>query len=223
MAVKFQKGMVAPPEGLTGLGNWISDHRELVFPALAVILVLGYNFLAWNAVGRDPARGTIIPLFHPPKGMSPALMHYIGNMGFKQTGWTAFTASIFDLGVKGLVQIDKTGKTMTITSTGTASEKLPPGEQGVYNYIRSKGKVTVDKTDGPKLNEKRGELVTAIERENREVYFKNNVLYTLGGVALGCYRWAAWCCSRCSTRSSSWSRWSSPSSLASSSASSSEV
>jgi hypothetical protein len=183
-AVKFQKGILVAPEGLTGIGNWISDHRELVFPAFAVFMVLLYNFFAWSAVGRDPARGTIIPLFHAPKGMSPALMHYIGNMGFKQSGWTAFTAAIFDLGVKGLVQIDKTGKSLTITSTGKATEKLPPGEQIVYDYVRSKGSVTVDKTDGPKLNQKRGELVSALERENREVYFKNNALYTVGGVLL---------------------------------------
>ena len=183
-AVKFQKGILVAPEGLTGVGYWISDHRELVFPAFAVLLLLLYNYFAWSAVGRDPARGTIIPLFHPPKGMSPALMHYIGNMGFKGSGWTAFTAAIFNLGVKGLVQIDKTGKSLRITSTGAAREKLPPGEQGIYDYVRAKGTVTVDKTDGPKLNEKRGELVSALERENREVYFKNNLAYTLGGVGL---------------------------------------
>ncbi len=184
VTVKFQKGILAAPEGLTNAENWISDHRELVFPSFAVLLVLLYNYFAWSAVGRDPARGTIIPLFHAPKGMSPALLHYIGNMGFKGSGWTAFTASIFDLGVKGLVQIDKSGDKLKITASGKTTEKLPPGEQGLYDYVRSKGTVTVDKTDGPKLNEKRGELVAALERENREVYFKNNVLYTLGGVAL---------------------------------------
>jgi hypothetical protein len=184
VAVSFQKGILLPPEGLTSIGYWISDHRELVFPAFAVFLVLLYNYFAWSAVGRDPARGTIIPLFHPPKGMSPALMHYIGNMGFKSSGWTAFTAAIFDLGVKGLIQIDKTGKALTLTATGKAADKLPPGEQIIFDHVRYKGSVTVDKTDGPKLNEKRGELVAALERENREVYFKNNVAYTLGGVVL---------------------------------------
>lgn len=184
VAVKFQKGILAIPDGLTGAGYWISDHRELVFPAFAVFIVLLYNYFAWSSVGRDPARGTIIPLFHPPKNMSPALIHYIGNMGFKGSGWTAFTASIFNLGVKGLVQVDKTGKSLRITSTGEAKEKLPLGEQGIYEYVRAKGTVTVDKTDGPKLNEKRGELVSALERENREVYYKNNALYTVGGVVL---------------------------------------
>ncbi len=184
VAAGFQKGILAAPEGMTGLSYWISDHREFIVPILAVVLVLVYFFSSWSAVGRDPQKGTIIPLFHPPKGVSPALLHYIGNMGFKQSGWTAFTAAIFDLGVKGLVEIDKSGKDMTITATGERESKLPSGEQAIYSFIRSRGKVTVDKTDGPKLNEKRGELVSAIERENREVYFKNNLGYTIGGVLL---------------------------------------
>ena len=183
-AVRFQKGVLAAPDGVTGLGNWLSDHRELVFPVFAVFIVLLYNLFSWNAVGRDPRKGTIIPLFHPPKGLSPALTHYIGNMGFRQSGWTAFTASIFDLGVKGLVQIDNAGKAMTISATGEAAEKLPAAEQGIYDYLRTKGRVAIDKTDGPRLNEKRAEMVAAITRENREVYFRNNVLYSLGGVLL---------------------------------------
>jgi uncharacterized membrane protein YgcG len=183
--VKFQKGILATPEGITAIGNWISDHRDLVFPIFAVLFVLAYFFFSWSAVGRDPQKGTIIPLFHPPKGVSPALLHYIGNMGFKQSGWMAFIASIFNLGVKGLVQIDKNGGKTNINATSAKPEgNLPSGESALYSYIKTKGQVTIDKTDGPELNRKRGELVTAIERENREVYFRNNVLYTVGGVVV---------------------------------------
>ena len=67
--------------------------------------------------GRDPAKGTIIPLFHPPEGYEPAALQYVDRMGWQQNGWTAFTASIFDLGVKGLVTIDKSSKTLTVTPT----------------------------------------------------------------------------------------------------------
>ncbi len=184
VAVAFQKGILVQPQGLDAVGYWLSDHRELVFPSIAVFIVLLYNFLAWSAVGRDPRKGTIIPLFHPPEGMSPALMHYIHAMGFKKSGWTALTASIFDLGVKGLLQIDKVGKVTTLTSTGDAQGKLPSGEGIVYDFIHARGKVTIDKVDGPSLNTKRGELVNAIRSENRENYFRNNVPYTLGGMVL---------------------------------------
>ena len=184
VGVQFQKGILVQPQGLASLGDWLSDHRDVVFPSLAVILVLLYNLYAWNAVGRDPEKGTIIPLFHAPKDLSPAMVHYIHRMGFKQSGWTAFIASIFDLGVKGLVKIDKVGKATTIQSLGDTKDPLPPEEASLQAFLRARGEITIDKTDGPKLNEKRGELVTTLTAANREKYFKNNVAYTAGGVVL---------------------------------------
>lgn len=185
VAAAFQKGILAQPEGLTSLGNWISDHRDLVFPAFAVLLVLAYNLFAWSAVGRDPQKGTIIPLFHAPKGFSPALVHFVHKMGWTNSGWTAFTAAIFDLGVKGLVEIDNLDKNLKVTvkDKGAAAD-LPPGEKVIYDYIASKGTLVVNTSNGLKLNEKRGEFVKTIETENRQVYFKNNGAYVFGAIAL---------------------------------------
>lgn len=185
VAASFQKGILAEPQGLDALLFWLSDHRDIVVPGIAVGLVLLYNLLAWSAVGRDPKKGTIIPLFHAPKGFSPALAEYVDGMGWQKGGWTAFTASIFDLGVKGLVKIDNPGKTLTVKVTGKdAPDDLGAAERVLFNYLKSQGSVTVNTTTGPKLNETRGQFVAAIETENREVYFKNNTLYVVLGVAL---------------------------------------
>ncbi len=184
VAASFQKGILAEPQGLDRLLYWLSDHRDIVAPGIAVGLVLLYNLFAWSAVGRDPKRGTIIPLFHPPKGFSPGLAEYVDGMGWQKGGWTAFTASIFDLGVKGLVKIDNPGK-LSVTVTGkTPPDDLGAAERLLFDFFRSRGKVTVDTTTGPKLNETREQFVSAIETENRLVYFRNNTGYVLLGVAL---------------------------------------
>jgi uncharacterized membrane protein YgcG len=184
VAASFQKGILAEPEGLDQLSYWLSDHRDVVVPGIAVALVLLYNLLAWSQVGRDPRRGTIIPLFHPPKGFSPALAHWVNKMGWDKNGWTAFTAAIFDLGVKGLVKVDNPGKTLTVTRTGAAAPAdLGAAERILFNYLDAKGSVTVNTTTGPKLNETRGQFVSAIEGENRQVYFRNNFGYVIFGVA----------------------------------------
>ncbi|KQW80175.1 hypothetical protein ASC89_08745 [Devosia sp. Root413D1] len=183
VAASFQKGILAEPQGLDRLLYWLSDHRDIVVPGIAVGLVLLYNLLAWSAVGRDPKKGTIIPLFHPPKGFSPGLAEYVDGMGWEKSGWTAFTASIFDLGVKGLVKIDNPGKTLSVTVTGKAPpDDLGAAERLLFDYFKSQGKVTVNTTTGPKLNETRGQFVSAIETENRLVYFRNNTGYILVGV-----------------------------------------
>jgi uncharacterized membrane protein YgcG len=185
VAASFQKGIIAEPPESQRLIWWLSDHRDLVLPAIAILVVFLYNIFAWRAVGRDPKKGVIIPLFYPPKNFSPALVHYIHRMGWEQAGWTAFTASIFDLGVKGLVLIDNVKKTLKVTVTGKTPEAtLPPGEQLLFDYFNSKGTVVVNTTNGPKLNETREKFVQALETENRQVYFKNNTGYVLLGLAI---------------------------------------
>src|SRR5690606_8463070 len=160
VAVSFQKGIVTYPEGLEGLLQALSDLREVWLPVGAVLLLLLYNFTAWLRVGRDPPRGTIIPLFHPPKGFSPALAHYVHNWGFANSGWTAMTAAIFNLGVKGLVLIDTTDKTLTVSATGKQpDEKLSSGEEVLFSYFSARGSVSFDKANGTALGTKRTEFV----------------------------------------------------------------
>jgi uncharacterized membrane protein YgcG len=183
-AVAFNKGILAEPDDTQRAIWWLSDHRDLVVPLIALALVLLYYLVAWSSVGRDPAKGVIIPLFHPPKDFSPALTHYVHRMGWEQSGWTAFTAAIFNLGVKGLVIVDNVKKTLKVTVTGKQPDTpLPPGEKVLFDYFTAKGSVTVNKTTGPKINETRGEFVKTLESENRSVYFNHNLGYVVLGVA----------------------------------------
>lgn len=185
VVVAFQKGVLILPTGLNAWLQRLSDLREVIFPVIAALLVLAYNFLAWSRVGRDPEKGTIIPLFHPPKDFSPGLVHYVHNWGFDKSGWTAFTATIFELGVKGLVTIDNSGDNLRVTATGKKPDApLLSGEQIVFDYFAAEGDVTVDKSTGLALQKKRGEFVSAIEKENRSTWFKSNLGYAVLGYVL---------------------------------------
>lgn len=185
VVVSFPTGVIVAPQGVSAAGNFLSDNRDVLVPLTALLAVLAYNVLAWSRVGRDPQKGTIIPLFHPPKGFSPALVHYVHNWGWKQSGWTAFTASVFDLGARGLVSIENFGKQLSFSATGKTATDLPAGEKLLLDYIDANGKITVNETTGPGLNTKRAEFVAAIERENRRVYFNNNVGHIMLGLFLG--------------------------------------
>jgi hypothetical protein len=179
-AVSFPAGIVTYPEGTEALLQAASDTREIWLPIVAVVLLFAFNFLAWLRVGRDPPKGTIIPLFYPPKSFSPALTHYVHKWGFANSGWTAMTAAIFDLGVKGLVSIDNAGKVLTVTATGKEpAEPLPVGEQVLFTYFAGKGSVRFDKASGRELGTKRSAFTAAIEAENRKVWFSNNVRFAV--------------------------------------------
>ena len=184
-AVAFNKGVLVLPTGAAALWQWLSDLRDVFLPVVAALIALGYNLIAWFRVGRDPEKGVIIPLFHPPKDFSPGLTHYVHKWGFDNSGWTAFTASIFELGVKGLITIDNSDDKLRIAVTGKQPETpLPAGEQLLFDYFVSKGDLTVNKVNGPVLERKRGELVSAIQKENRSVWFKANTGYAVFGYAL---------------------------------------
>ena len=186
VSVAFEKGILIGPKGADAALFWLSDYRDFVAPMALLLIVVGYNGLAWNAVGRDPAKGVIIPRFYPPKDFSPALVHYVHRMGWSKSGWTAFSAALVSLAVKDLVEIGKSGKKTTLTVSGKASgTKLPPGEAVIFNDLKSLSPVTIDKTSGPRLNKTRSTFIAALEGENRRVYFNNHMLYTIVGAAIG--------------------------------------
>lgn len=184
-AVSFQKGVVQFPQGFDAFLQEASDLREVWLPVVAVLLLLAYNFGAWWRVGRDPPKGTIIPLFHPPKDFSPALTHYVHKWGFANAGWTAMTAAIFSLGVRGLVTIDNRDGALTVKATGREPEaRLPVGEEVLFRYFSGKRSVTIDKSTGPGLATTRNEFMAALQRENRNVWFNHNIGFAVLGVVL---------------------------------------
>lgn len=185
IAVAFDRGVIAFPAGFAAFQQRLADLREVILPVLAALLAVAYNAFAWFRVGRDPQRGTIIPLFHPPKGFSPALVHYVNKWGFENSGWVALTSAIFDLGVKGLVVIDNAAGKLKIAVTGKQPEEpLPSGERVLFEYLDSEGTTVIDKSTGPELQKKRAEFTRAIENENRSRWFRNNTGYIILGILL---------------------------------------
>ncbi|KQX34873.1 hypothetical protein ASD04_15945 [Devosia sp. Root436] len=185
IAVAFNKGIIAFPTGFAAFQQRLGDLNEVILPVLAALLAIAYNALAWFRVGRDPEKGTIIPLFHPPKGFSPPLVHYVHKWGFENSGWVALTSAIFDLGVKGLVLIDNATGQLKIKATGKQPEEpLSAGEKLLFDYLGTERTTVIDKSTGPELQKKRGEFIAAIESENRSLWFRNNTGYSVLGFVL---------------------------------------
>ena len=185
VSVSFQKGILTEPSSTQKGLNFLSDHRKNLFPILAFLLIAFYYYYAWDKVGRDPEKGTIIPLFHAPEGYSPALVHFIHNMGWKKSGWTAYSAAMVSLATRGLLDIEKDGKKkITFKHLSNPDEELPRGEKVIADYLKQKDKITVNKSSGPGLNSNRSKFIKAIISENQHAYFNHNFLYSALGIAL---------------------------------------
>jgi hypothetical protein len=154
-----------------------------------LLLVFGYYLFAWTAVGRDPRGGTIIPLFHAPSGVSPALANYVHKWGLGRNLWRAFTAAALSLAVRGLILFDEKDGGLTLQSTGKepgeGRTSLPPGERAIFDWLRGQGgKVAIDRANGTAVAKIGTEFKAAVEKENKNKFFRKNFGYFIGGLVL---------------------------------------
>jgi uncharacterized membrane protein YgcG len=182
-------GAVTPPSAATRLWWSVRDNRRWIFGGLGFVLVLGYYLAAWNAVGRDPKAGTIIPRFHPPPGISPALANYIHRWGFGREKWRAFTAAALSLAVRNLIRFDDSDKKLTLESRRREPEggmaALPPGERTILAWVNGQGGIAkIDRANGKAVAEIGDDFTRSIEKESRNRFFRRNVGYVIAGLAM---------------------------------------
>ena len=85
VAAAWRKGAVEQPTQAQFLQSWIEDNAYLAAAGGGILIMLLYYALAWFVAGRDPPRGTIIPLFSAPDGMSAAAVRYVREHGIRQS------------------------------------------------------------------------------------------------------------------------------------------
>jgi uncharacterized membrane protein YgcG len=183
-------GAVEPPTSADEARYFIRDNRAAIIGGVGLLLVLGYYLVAWNAVGRDPKGGTIIPLFHPPEGVSPALAGYVHNWGFGLDPWREFTAAALSLAVKGLVVFDEVAKgELTLERTDKpvpgGIESLPPGERAILKWVeKHDGEGRIAQSTSISVKSVAEKFTKGIEGENKNKFFRRNFLHVVGGLAL---------------------------------------
>jgi hypothetical protein len=105
VATSWEKGLIAPPSEGASRWLWLRDNIPLAVTAFGLLSIVAYYAFAWRKVGHDPRRGTIIPLFGPPNGMSPAAVRYVSRMSCDDK---TFSAALVDLAVHGHLKLAET-------------------------------------------------------------------------------------------------------------------
>jgi len=181
IAVGWPKGYVTEPSStdqvlssLVGAGSF--------FPALlgGGVLLL-YYLLAWFKVGKDPAKGVIIPLFAPPKDFSPAMVRMLWKMKFDDT---AFTAGIINMAVQGGLKITEQGKT-SLEMGSHPPLSLSAGERAAWHELHKGGaRVRLEKSNHRLLSRARQAMKDKLTKELASTYFMSNSLWMVPGVAI---------------------------------------
>jgi hypothetical protein len=141
VAVSWPKGVIAEQGAATRLGWLITDDAPYAVAGFGLLGIFAYYFNAWRRAGRDPRPGTIVPLFTPPDGLTPAAMRYVIDMGADNR---TFAAALIDLGVHGklrLVEGEKHffSKAQTTIKKWGQADGLPAPESEMMHELFADG------------------------------------------------------------------------------------
>jgi uncharacterized membrane protein YgcG len=180
--LSWPKGFFAEPSSSEKLEFFFRDNRDALLLAAGFLVIVLYYLMAWSAVGRDPARGVIMPLYEPPRDLSPAGMRYLLRMGFDSK---TFAAAILDMAVLGYLTIKEQAGSYTLYLTGKSNLSLPPDERQVAAYL-------FDGRDQIWLHQENHQVISAtlkalkkwLAAAEQKTYFVTNSLYLIAPVVL---------------------------------------
>jgi len=178
VAAAWPKGFVHEPDRVERALALLGDNRGLALGIFGLIAVLVYYLAVWFRVGRDPEPGTIIPLFEPPHGFSPAAVRFIRNMDFDQK---TFAAAVVNMAVKGHLLIRETDDTYTLVKKTGKKEQLTPGEKKIEDALFDSGskEITLDNKHAAKFKKALDDLRKSLSQEYEKTYFFTNSGYMI--------------------------------------------
>lgn len=188
----WPKGIVGRPSGsfLENAENFIADYKLLVSIVFVMIVTL-YYFGAWYMVGKDPAKGTVIPNWRPPEGVEPGFASCMRDMKYSQK---CLVADIMQLAVKGFLYFEDDGGAIRImpTEKATGAEaakslvELSPPLRNLANGLfmsAGKGGVLVKDVNGDVFNRVSALLESDYDKRVHK-YYSHNVGYSIFGILL---------------------------------------
>jgi hypothetical protein len=184
VAVSWPPGFVARPSGGEKIAWFLNDNSVLLAGLAGLGMVLIYFIPVWVMVGRDPEKGTIVPLYAPPKGFSPAAARYVTQMGFDDK---AFTAAIVSMAVKGFLTIEeKPDGSYRLEKTGRKADHLSMGEKAVAHKLFARGRdyFNLKQINHKTLQAAQKALKAWLRTEFEKIYFLRNTVYFLPGLGL---------------------------------------
>jgi len=184
IALAWPKGIVVEPTTSDKLNYMWKDNRSTAMAFFGLSVLVAFYIIAWFKVGRDPERGTIIPLFSPPKWVSPASTRLIMRMGSLDD--KLFAVAVVNMAVKGYLTIEEDeDEEFTLEKTGEGEARLSGGESKIARKLfGSRNKITLEQSNHKKIGGAKKELQKYLMKDARNKYFILNSGYFLVGAAI---------------------------------------
>lgn len=173
----WPKGLVQPPTTQQKLAYFLHDNSDAEIGAGGLGVIFLYYLIVWAAAGRDPKPGTIVTLYEPPSGFSPAEIRYLERMGYDNK---AFACAAVDMAVKGYLKIEERDKTYSLQRLTADSGDLTPEEKALANILfEDSESVWLHNENHTKIAAAIAALKKSLKAAELKTYFVTNSVYMI--------------------------------------------
>lgn len=182
IALSWPKDFVAEPGRNEEIRYFFTDNPGATAGLIGLVVLVIYYTVCWFLVGKDPARGTIIPLFSPPPSFSPAAMRYISKMGYDHK---VFAAAIINMAVKGFLKIREEDGVFIIEKGRADKKVLAPEEKKIAaRLLGESSEIELKQANHAKIGGAVKSLKRALRKRLEKIYFNTNRRYLVPGILI---------------------------------------
>ncbi len=179
IVLEWPKGYVKAPTLETKAKYLFRDNSGGILAAFGLLILTGYYLIVWARVGKDPAKGTIIPLYEPPNNLTPAEMRYIMKIDFDDK---LVAATIINMAVKGYVTIKEDAGAYELERKEKADNTLLKEEIGFSKQLFGTDlNIELKNTNCDIINGAKRYLRKFLEKSCEKIYFITNKKYFITG------------------------------------------
>ena len=153
------------------------------FAITAILTVCAYYSIAWFLFGRDRKIGTIVPLYDPPRQLSPGMLRYIWKQNFDDR---VFWAGVL-LIAKGLATLHQEDGVAKLRACSPSSRTDLPNEEKILQDELMRGHtrkgVSISMVD-PRTMLAVGDMASSLRRDAVGHWFTEIVDLFIAGAAI---------------------------------------
>ncbi|NLP10481.1 DUF2207 domain-containing protein, partial [bacterium] len=181
IVLTWPKGLIRPPDRKEVWNAFFQDNLGFVIGLVGLLLVLAYYTFHWSRVGRDPAKGVIVPQFRPPNGMRPDAIRYLMRMKFDDKTFASF---IVHMAVRGHLLIRKDKEVYSLVRKQAAETPSQDEKKVLDALFGSTGRCDLKQHNHETIRAAMVRLKKQLAAAYNDTYFRTNRAYFWPGVLL---------------------------------------